>query len=59
MLERFVLLKEYVILTLNGVNASLIRNEDEEQYYKVVELLKIEEKKVKGYVPFWGILWIN
>uniref|UniRef100_A0AAR5PGS0 Uncharacterized protein n=1 Tax=Dendroctonus ponderosae TaxID=77166 RepID=A0AAR5PGS0_DENPD len=41
MLERFVHLKECVVLTLNELNASHMWNEDEEDYYKVVELLKV------------------
>ena len=40
MLERFVHLKECVVLTLNDLNASHMWNEDEE-YYKVEELLKV------------------
>lgn len=40
MLERFVHLKECVVLTLNDLNASHMWNEDEEDY-KIVELLKV------------------
>ncbi|XP_014285448.1 uncharacterized protein [Halyomorpha halys] len=41
MLERFAHLKECVVLTLNDLNASHMWNTDEEEYYKVVELLKL------------------
>lgn len=39
MLERIVYLNECVVLTLNYLNAAHIY-EDEEEYYKVLQLLK-------------------